>query len=59
MTYTSPIQEKLDVDSSSAYETLAETPVKGSDNVTHEEFDTLRPVSNIHPLFSLVVIRVC
>ena len=61
MIHTAPFQETLHADSSSAYEiseTLAETLVKGSDNVTHEELDTLRPTSNFLP-FSLAVIRVC
>ena len=61
MIHTAPFQEKLHADSSSTYEiseTLAETLVKGSDNVTHEELDTLRPISNFLP-FSLAVIRVC
>ena len=61
MIHTAPFREKLHADNSSANEiseTLAETLVKGSDNVTHEELDTLRPTSNFLP-FSLAVIRVC
>ena len=62
MIHTAPFQEKLHADSSSTYEiseTLAETLVKGSDNVTHKELDTLHPISNFLPFSSLAVIRVC
>ena len=51
-----PIQEKLTVDGSSASESLADTLVEGSDDVTHGEFDTLRHIPDTLPLSSFLVV---
>ena len=41
MAHTTPIQEKLTIDDSSAHKIPAETLAEGSGNATRGEFDTL------------------
>ena len=54
-----PVQEKLPVDGSSdAHESLADTLVEGSEDVTHSEFDSLRHIPDSLPLSSFLVVIV-
>ena len=58
MPHVASLMEKQEVDGSSAHESLADTVVEGSDNITHAEFDTLRHIPDTLPLSSFLVVIV-
>ena len=58
MAHVAPLKEKQEVDGSSAHESLADTVVEGSENVTHAEFNTLRHIPDTLPLSSFLVVIV-
>jgi len=58
MPHATPVAEKLDVDGSSAHESLPDTLVEGSEDVTHAEFDSLRHIPDSLPLSSFLVVTV-
>jgi len=58
MAHAAPVREKQEVDGSSAHESLADTLIEGSEDVTHTEFDTLRHIPDSLPLSSFLVVTV-
>ena len=56
MAHSPALQDKLEMDGSSANESLAGTLVEGSEDVTHGEFDTLRHIPDSLPLSSFLVV---
>jgi len=58
MVHTTPVQGKLQVDGSSAHESLADALVEGSEDVTHAEFNNLRHIPDSLPLSSFLVVTV-
>jgi len=58
MAHVAPLKEKQEVDGSSSHESLPDTLVEGSDDVTHAEFDTLRHIPDTLPLSSFLVVIV-
>ena len=56
--HAAPIQETKEVDGFSAQDSLADTLVEGSENVTHSEFDTLRHIPDALPISSFLVVLV-
>ena len=58
MVHAAQVEERKDVDGSSAPESLADTLVEGSESVTHAEFDTLRHIPDSLPISSFLVASV-